>query len=77
MRGYANNVVMGQNYHNEYKEQMNFPYEMNKNYDQNEPLKPELKLARAYVPFQEMHELYSLKEGLIKGTIFPELYSPY
>ncbi|NLY43876.1 MAG: spore coat associated protein CotJA [Clostridiaceae bacterium] len=36
-----------------------------------------VKLANAYVPFQNMCNLFSPIEGLKKGTIFPELYSPY
>ncbi|MDD3839716.1 MAG: spore coat associated protein CotJA [Clostridia bacterium] len=35
------------------------------------------KLATAYIPFQYMCKLYSPMEGLMKGTIFPELYKPY
>lgn len=34
-------------------------------------------LAQAYVPFQEMNEIYPPEEGLIKGTIYPELDMPY
>lgn len=34
-------------------------------------------LARAYVPFQYMNQVYSPEEALRKGTIFPELYKPY
>ena len=34
-------------------------------------------LARAYVPFQYMNQVYSSEEALIKGTLFPELYKPY
>ena len=37
----------------------------------------EKELARAYIPFQQMGNIFPLKEGLIKGTIFPELYRPY
>jgi hypothetical protein len=45
-----------------------FNYEINKsNY----------KLARAYVPFQIMNQIYSPNEALQKGTLFPELYQPY
>lgn len=35
------------------------------------------ELARAYVPLQSVHSLFSPEEGLIKGTIFPELAKPY
>lgn len=38
---------------------------------------PDRKLAQAYVPFQELRELWCPKEGLDKGTIFPELFRPY
>lgn len=36
-----------------------------------------VKLARAYVPFQYMCELFSPVETLINGTAFPELFSPF
>lgn len=36
-----------------------------------------VKLASAYVPFQKMCSMLPIIEGLKKGTIFPELYSPY
>ena len=36
-----------------------------------------VRLARAYVPFQRLCNLYNPKEALNKGTAFPELYSPY
>jgi len=36
-----------------------------------------VKLATAYVPFQKLCSTLSPVEGLIKGTIFPELVSPY
>ena len=34
-------------------------------------------LARAYVPFQIMNQVYSPSEALKRGTLFPELYKPY
>jgi len=36
-----------------------------------------VKLARAYVPFQKLCTLYPPDIALQKGTVFPELYSPY
>lgn len=36
-----------------------------------------VKLAHAYVPFQKLCTTLSPMEGLKKGTIFPELFSPY
>jgi len=36
-----------------------------------------MQLARAYVPFQRMNQVYSPSEALRKGTLFPELYMPY
>ena len=39
-------------------------------------IKPET-LARAYVPFQKFCYIYEGEKGLVRGTIFPELYSPY
>lgn len=35
------------------------------------------ELARAYVPPQTYGERLSPEKGLKRGTIFPELYSPY
>jgi hypothetical protein len=37
----------------------------------------QMRLARAYVPFQIYSERLNPMEGLMKGTIFPELYFPY
>ena len=34
-------------------------------------------LARAYVPYQKMCNLFTLEESLVNGTVFPELYKPY
>lgn len=34
-------------------------------------------LARAYVPFQRLKQVYSPSEALKRGTLFPELYMPY
>lgn len=36
-----------------------------------------VKLAQAYVPFQKLCSIYNPLEALKKGTLFPELYSPY
>ena len=33
--------------------------------------------GKAYVPQQELCELFSAKDGFEAGTIFPELYLPY
>lgn len=38
---------------------------------------PEFKLADAYVPYQMLQKVYEPMRGLMKGTIFPELYRPY
>ncbi|NLW23115.1 MAG: spore coat associated protein CotJA [Tissierellia bacterium] len=35
------------------------------------------ELARAYIPFQIMNQVFSPEEALIRGTLFPELYMPY
>lgn len=37
----------------------------------------DVRLAAAYVPYQFMCELFNPLEALVKGTAFPELYSPY
>ncbi|MCT4595905.1 MAG: spore coat associated protein CotJA [Anaeromicrobium sp.] len=34
-------------------------------------------LARAYVPFQRLDKTYHPEEALMRGTLFPELYSPF
>ncbi|TJX14055.1 spore coat associated protein CotJA [Tissierella creatinini] len=36
-----------------------------------------LELARAYILFQELDQIYNLREGLKRGSLFPELYMPY
>lgn len=33
--------------------------------------------ARAYILLQKYENLYSCKEGFLKGTIFVDLYRPY
>lgn len=38
---------------------------------------PEMRLARAYIPNQQLGEVYCPKEALAKGTLFPELWMPY
>ncbi|NLM42885.1 MAG: spore coat associated protein CotJA [Clostridiales bacterium] len=38
---------------------------------------PGFKLARAYIPFQIMDKIFEPWKGLMRGTIFPELYDPY
>jgi hypothetical protein len=36
-----------------------------------------VRLANAYVPFQKFCTTYTPEVSLIKGTSFPELYSPW
>src|SRR5690554_5216143 len=36
-----------------------------------------VKLARAYVPFQKLCGTYPAVRALCKGTLFPALFSPY
>lgn len=43
---------------------------------ENQPCCPG-ELARACVPSQVMSQLFSPREALQKGTLFPELYKPY
>lgn len=38
---------------------------------------PNMMLAKAYVPFQQMMCIYPPMKGLERGTIFPELDRPY
>lgn len=62
---------------------MNTNYYNTKNSCTSKPCIPQetviknVRLARAYVPFQNYCSVYSPKEGLAKGTVFPELYQPY
>lgn len=35
------------------------------------------RLARAYVPIQQICKVYGLDDSLANGTVFPELYMPY
>lgn len=35
------------------------------------------KLAHAYVPWQNLNQIFNPAEGLANGTIFPELVFPY
>ena len=37
----------------------------------------DVRLATAYVPYQKLCTLFSPIEALKRGTVFPELYSPY
>ena len=37
----------------------------------------DVRLAAAYVPYQKFCTMFSPLEALAKGTVFPELYSPY
>lgn len=37
----------------------------------------DIRLARAYVPFQRLCSTYPAVQALCKGTLFPELFSPY
>lgn len=36
-----------------------------------------MELARAYIRIQPYGMIYQSAEGLVKGTIFPDLYVPY
>lgn len=40
-------------------------------------LYPSVRLAQAYVIWQKYGQIFSPAEALEKGTLFPELYSPY
>lgn len=50
---------------------------MNTIYEQQMENKSDLKLAQAYVPYQEYRNLYNVNEALYKGTIFKDLYRAY
>jgi hypothetical protein len=51
-------------------------YHMGKCIPQETTIK-DVRLARAYVPFQKMCSIFSPMEALKRGTAFPELFSPY
>ena len=36
-----------------------------------------VRLAAAYVPYQKLCTLFAPLEALKRGTVFPELFSPY
>jgi len=36
-----------------------------------------VRLAAAYVPYQKLCAIFAPLEALKRGTVFPELYSPY
>lgn len=36
-----------------------------------------VQLAQAWIPFQVYNTRWDPMEGLMKGTIFPDLYRPY
>ncbi|MHB8157869.1 MAG: spore coat associated protein CotJA [Desulfocucumaceae bacterium] len=36
-----------------------------------------MQLATAYIPYQKYGPIFSPREALEKGTLFPDLYSPY
>ena len=40
-------------------------------------IRNKLEYARAYILPQKYRNLYSVNEGLWKGTIFEDLYRPY
>ncbi|MFW5999303.1 MAG: spore coat associated protein CotJA [Halanaerobiaceae bacterium] len=42
-----------------------------------QPEKRNMRLAHAYVPFQQYTDNYNPAEALNRGTLFPELYMPY
>ncbi len=44
---------------------------------QTEGIFPQARLAQAYVIWQRYGPIFSPAEALEKGTIFPELFSPY
>jgi hypothetical protein len=45
--------------------------------DQECNLSEGCRLARAYVKFQVMNQVFCQSEALQRGTLFPDLYFPY
>ncbi|WP_026895499.1 spore coat associated protein CotJA [Clostridiisalibacter paucivorans] len=54
---------------NDYYSQRQHYYEPN--------MRPKYKLAHAYVPYQVLNRIYTPREALCRGTLFPELFMPY
>ena len=46
-------------------------------FDNNNAFPENPMYAQSYVPWQTMEEVFKPEVGLCKGTIFPELVSPY
>jgi len=69
-------------YFNQYRQSLNYPPAPNMPGIPNKlsypgGAMPPLQLARAYVPWQHMGQVFSPAEALAHGTLFPELVSPY
>ena len=60
-----------------YKDDTEMQYKSSENCIPQETVIMNVRLAAAYVPFQYLCTLFSPVEALKKGTVFPELYSPY
>ena len=43
----------------------------------SENIQNSCQLARCYVKFQVLNQIYDQSEALERGTFFPELYMPY
>lgn len=43
----------------------------------NDNIQNTCQLARCYVKFQVLNQVYDQREALERGTLFPELYMPY
>lgn len=48
-----------------------------KNLEKRPPIPKDATVTMAYIPLQETTETYTEKEGLAKGTIFPQLDKPF
>ncbi|AAK79304.1 hypothetical protein BJV85_002658 [Clostridium acetobutylicum] len=60
-----------------YDNDPNVDYSRGQNCIPQETVIRNVRLAAAYVPFQKMCNILPPIEGLKRGTIFIELYSPY
>lgn len=46
-------------------------------YRHNDCMCKQSEYARAYILLQKYENLFSCKEGFLRGTIFKDLYKPY
>lgn len=45
--------------------------------DDPTPFPPQTPVGMAYIPYQNMDRIYDEEQGLMVGTLFPELNKPF